>query len=213
MSMAKAESGKPKADGREGSGSSMVLNSMNPSNTSAALWRCLGAGVLLAVCLLSVGGCAGYQIGNQCLYPEQVHTVYVPMFESNSFRRNLGERLTEAVMKEIERVTPYKVVGSSAEADSILSGRITGERKRVLVEDRFDDPREVEVNFNVRVRWIDRRGRSLCDDAAIPLDQAVTDLGGHASFVPEVGQSVATAQQQAIERIAAQIVSMMEKPW
>jgi len=31
--------------------------------------------------------------------------------------------------------------------------------------------------------------------------------------VPEVGQSVETAQQEAIQRIATQIVSLMEKPW
>ena len=54
------------------------------------------------VVLLFFCGCAGYQIGNQSLYPPEIHTVYVPMFQSNSFRRNLGERLTEAVVKEIE---------------------------------------------------------------------------------------------------------------
>ena len=48
-------------------------------------------------------GCAAYQIGNQSLYPLEIHTVAVPVFQSNSFRRNLGERLTEAVVKEIEK--------------------------------------------------------------------------------------------------------------
>ena len=40
-----------------------------------------------------------------------VSTVYVPMIESGSYRRDLGERLTEAVAKQIELKTPYKVVG------------------------------------------------------------------------------------------------------
>ena len=73
-------------------------------------------------------GCAGYQIGNQSLYPLEIHTVYVPMFQSNSFRRNLGERLTEAVVKEIEKRTPYKVV-SDPNADSVLTGRIVAETR------------------------------------------------------------------------------------
>jgi hypothetical protein len=30
----------------------------------------------------SLTGCAGYQIGNQSLYPADVRTVYVPMVES-----------------------------------------------------------------------------------------------------------------------------------
>ena len=107
---------------------------------------------------LSLGGCAGYQIGNQSLYPLEIHTVYVPMFQSNSFRRNLGERLTEAVVKEIETRTPYKVVGDP-DADSVLTGRIVAERKRVLVPDLTGDAREIQVDMRVQVSWVDRKGR------------------------------------------------------
>ena len=94
---------------------------------------------LLAACCLCLSGCAGYQIGNQSLYPSHIRTVYVPIFESDSFRPYLGERLTEAVIKEIELKTPYKVVGDAAMADSVLSGKITGETKRVVVQNRYDD--------------------------------------------------------------------------
>jgi hypothetical protein len=34
-----------------------------------------------------------------------------------------------------------------------------------------------------------------------------------ASFIPELGQSITTAQQQNVNRLAIQIVSMMESPW
>ena len=64
------------------------------------------------------------------------------MFESVSFRRDLGERLTEAVMKQIEEKTPYKVV-SDPNADSMLSGRIAQESKRVT--DRRADRRSAGV--------------------------------------------------------------------
>ena len=57
-------------------------------------------------------GCAAYRFGNGTLYAPDVPTVYVPMIESDSFRRDLGERLTEAVVKEIELKTPFKVVGT-----------------------------------------------------------------------------------------------------
>ena len=50
-----------------------------------------GYGVLLTLVGL-FAGCATYQIGNRSLYPQDVHTVYVPIFDSDSFRRNLGER-------------------------------------------------------------------------------------------------------------------------
>ena len=56
--------------------------------------------------------------GTDSLYAADIATVYVPMIESDSYRRDLGERLTEAVVKEIELKTPYKVV-STPNADSI----------------------------------------------------------------------------------------------
>jgi hypothetical protein len=157
-------------------------------------------------------GCAGYQIGNDTLYPLDVQTVYVPIFESDSFRRNLGEMLTEAVMKEIELKTPYKVVGTP-NADSVLTGRILSDTKRVVVEDRFDDPRAVEVALRIEVSWIDRRGKVIRQGPAIPLPPAATAVGTESTLVPEVGQSVATAQQKAIQEAAEQIVGMMEAPW
>jgi len=165
---------------------------------------------LLAATLLA-GGCAGYQVGNRSLFPQDVYTVYVPVFESHSYRRNLGERLTEAVVKEIEKTTPYKVVGTSS-ADSVLSGQIKGENKRVIAENRYDDPRKLEVNLQIQVSWIDRNGGVLYD-GCVPLPPELTELSATSAFIPEYGQSVATAHQQAIERVAAQIVGMMETPW
>jgi hypothetical protein len=162
--------------------------------------------------LLFCCGCAGYQIGNKSLYPEEIHTVYVPVFASVSFRRNMGERLTEAVVKEIESKTPYKVV-TDPNADSILSGNIIREGKRVLVPNLSGDAREVEASINVQVSWVDRKGRMLRDDKTIPLPSEIVDVSGRGDIVAEVGQSVATAQQQAICRIAEQIVGLMEKPW
>jgi len=183
----------------------------HPSSTAALV---LPASALLALlpALLLLSGCASYQIGNQSLYPMEVHTVYVPMFESVSFRRNLGERLTEAVMKEIELKTPYKVV-SDPNADSVLSGRIIEEGKHVLIGSRLGDPRELQVGIRVEVSWVDRQGKMLRETSAIPLPSEIIDVQGTGNFVPEVGQSVSTAQLQAIQRIAEQIVSLMEKSW
>jgi hypothetical protein len=162
--------------------------------------------------LTAVSGCVGYQVGNWTLYPNHIRTVYVPIFESSSFRRNLGERLTEAVIKEIEAKTPYKVVGTP-NADSVLAGRIVGEGKRVVVENRFDEPRKEEVDLHVQVRWVDHRGSVIRQMDAIPLPPEFSMVGATAVVVPEVGQSIATAHQQAIQRLAEQIVGMMETPW
>jgi hypothetical protein len=171
-------------------------------------WAWLPA--LVSLCL---AGCAGYQLGNASLYPSHIRTVYVPVFESDSFRPHLGERLTEAVIKEIEEKTPYKVVGDAAMADSVLSGRITGETKHIVVTNRYVDPRQVEVDLRVQVRWVDRQDNLIRRPGTIALPQELVTISESALATPEVGQSISTAQLQAIHRLAEQIVGMMENPW
>jgi hypothetical protein len=168
-------------------------------------------------CLLSAGtvalsGCAAYRFGNASLYPQDIETVYLPVFESDSFRRNLAEFLTEQVAKEIQLKTPYTVVGTP-EADSVLTGKITNDTKRVIIEDPYDYPRETQINMVVEVRWVTRRGQQLGQPLAIPMPQNLAVLSGDGTLVPEFGQSVSTAQLQSIQSIARQIVSLMESPW
>jgi hypothetical protein len=168
------------------------------------------AAFVLCAALL-VPGCAAYRVGNGNLYAPDVQTVYVPMIESDSFRRDLGERLTEAVVKEIELKTPFKVVGTP-EADSVLAARLVSDTKRVIVENQNDDPRAVEVAMIAQVDWLNRRREPLGPPTAIPLppELAFTQT---APLLPEAGLSVESQQQQAIQRLAEQIVATMEEPW
>jgi lipopolysaccharide assembly LptE-like protein len=170
----------------------------------------MGATLLLAA--VSLFGCARYRFGAATLFPPDIQTVYVPVFESNSFRRGLSEWLTEAVCKEIEGKTPYKVVGTP-NADSVLSGKLISDTKRVIIEDAFDFPREVEANIAVEVRWVNRRGDLINQTASVPLPQDLVLLSAPGTQVAEFGQSLSTAQLQSIKDLAAQIVSLMEMPW
>ncbi len=156
-------------------------------------------------------GCARYRMGNAELFPPDIHTVYVPMFTSDSFRRNLGERLSEAVKKEIEDRSPYKLV-NSPDADSVLSGRIIRDTKRLTVETPTDEPRELEINFVCEVTWVDRRGE-LLQQQGVALPPSIVQFNAAAPVRPETGQSIATGQQETIQRLAKQIVDLMEAPW
>ncbi len=159
----------------------------------------------------SVSGCACYRTGSDTLYPADIKTVYVPVFRSRSFRPFLGERLTEAVVKEIDEKTPFKVV--TANADSTLTGEITNDAKRLVVKSTTDEGREVELNFRVDVTWTDSRGVALREPQSIPMPASLVDVLSTQGVVPEVGQSISTQQQAAIQDLAEQIVQLMEAPW
>jgi len=175
----------------------------------------------LAVCLAAAviplaSGCASYRFGNNTLYASNVRTIYVPVFQCDSYRTtpaiDVGERLTEAVCKEIEKRTPFKVVGSEAAADSVLTGRVVADTKRMVVESPTDQSRLVEMNYQVLVTWADRGGTVIAS-GDVPLPAATVDVGQAASLVPEFGRSVASTQQEAIIKLAQQIVGLMEEPW
>jgi hypothetical protein len=171
--------------------------------------------LLLASCsLLLLTGClANYQFGARTLFPEGYETVYVPVFDSVSYRRGLGEELTEQVVKEIERRSVFKVVSNPATADTILIGKIIGENKKLRFELPTGDPREMEVNLTVQVSWTDQHGRTIREIPKVPVPGAAVNISATSVLVPEVGQSVATQHADAIRRLAQQIVDLMEKPW
>jgi Lipopolysaccharide-assembly len=165
-----------------------------------------------SICCLALVGCAGYIVGNRTLYRSDITTVHVPVFTSESYRRFLGERLTEAVVKEIELKTPYKVV-SSPFADSALLGRITRDAKYTIAENVNDESRDIEAQVYAEITWRDRNGQTIVGPEAFAVPGGLLEVAQAVHFIPEGGQSLATAQQDAIARLAEQIVSRMEAPW
>ena len=159
--------------------------------------------VLLTICCSS--GCAGYHLGNQYLYRSDIRTVHVAMFESDSYRRFLGQRTTEAVIKEVELTTPLTITNPQI-ADSFIRGRIIRESKSVVGENRFDEPRSLAAGWVVEVDWVDRAGTPLMQRQTVRISE-------DSVFIPEGGQSLSTAQQEIIERVARQTVSQMQSPW
>lgn len=168
-------------------------------------WLLLGVSCWCA-CLT---GC-GYMVGN--VYGPEVRTVEVPIFKNETYRRNIEYELTEAVQREIQQRTPYRLAKGPG-TDTRLTGRIVGVRKNVLGETQFDDPREIQVELQVIVTWEDLRTGQLLASQEVPLQPQAIPLTGDATMAPEIGQSLATATQQATQRLARQIVNMMETPW
>ncbi|MBL8871346.1 MAG: hypothetical protein JNK90_16325 [Planctomycetaceae bacterium] len=190
----------------------MFSSANNLQHTAAphAIFRVCGM-LLWLGCLLS-SGCMSYRVGNQTLYRSDVKTVFIPMIRNDSFRPDLGVRLTEAIQKQIELRTPYKIVTRES-ADSTLTCRITGDTKRVITETNTDEPRALEEIVNVEAVWIDRRGMVLMENRFLPPGETSLLFTRSVDFVPEAGQTLVSAQQRAIERLADIIVSQMEMRW
>jgi hypothetical protein len=161
---------------------------------------------------VALTGCLGYRFGNASLYRSDLRTIHIPVIRSDSFRPELGVLLTEALQKEVEKRTPYKLT-QSATADSFLTVRLTSDSKRVKSEVITDEPRLLETVLTVELSWTDRRGMSLIETRFLPPGEVTHYFAERTDFVPEAGQSIATSFQHAAERLANHIVDQMEARW
>ncbi|HEY2881685.1 MAG TPA: hypothetical protein VGJ15_04615, partial [Pirellulales bacterium] len=64
----------------------------------------------------------------------------------------------------------------------------------------------------VQVTWVNRHG-DMMHNSAVPLPPDFVALDQTAAYIPEYGQSYATAEYQIVGKLAKQVVGMMEQPW
>ena len=167
-------------------------------------------------------------------YRTDICSIRVPIFKNFTYRdatrQGIEMDLTRAVVREIELKTPYKV---KDDADTELTGTIVSLNKNILNRNQQNLPRETETDLAVEVKWVNLlTGENLTKPArgpgALPPPPppdtppppgspppptgtvAVYSIG---QLIPEIGQSNATAYKQNVDRMAVQIVSMMEEAW
>lgn len=165
----------------------------------------IGAGpVFIASLLLAGVGLGGCGYDHEPLYPEDVSTVAVNIFGNRSFYRGAEFSLTEAIVKQIEWRTPYKVVDRSR-ADTIISGKITEITQRSLSRRRQGGlPQDVEYRMVVDFQWKDlRSGQVLRKRDGMEIV---------APFAPavQVGEQLSMGQDRAVQRVAETVVSVMK---
>jgi len=150
------------------------------------------------------GGFSGYD--NSWLNPRGISSVYVEMFDSQSFRRGHEYDLTDAICKRIETDTPYKIVSDRNIADSVLSGKITSIGKRsVSTERNTGRIFENEANAAVVVRWQNLKTSEIMID-----NESVDTFIGYSEFV---GQDFEYSSKVALNRAAERIVELMQSEW
>jgi hypothetical protein len=199
---------------------------------------CLVAGVALLLPSCQDGHLEIFGYTSRPNYDLSIRTVHVPIFKNlaqGAFIRGLEFDLTRAVIRDIEAKTPYKVVSDPCHADTELSGTIVSMNKVVININPDNLVREAQTVLTAQVTWKDLRPGHVGEilsapnrpgplpipalqpgDAPPPGATPVpppTVVQSEASFAPELGQSTTTALQLNVDRLALQIVLMMEKPW
>ncbi len=167
------------------------------------MFACLTV-IIAGVCGCGKSGLGGYT--NSWMYPSEVDTVYVEMFDTRSLRRGHEYVLTDAICKRIEAETPYKIVSDRDFADSVLSGQLDGIGSGVLAMDRETGrPLEREVLLRVTVNWKDlETGNLLIDNEVVTASS---------TYSAQLGQDFDYSAGVAANRAAQRVVELMEEKW
>ncbi|MFT5423987.1 MAG: hypothetical protein ACI89L_001779 [Phycisphaerales bacterium] len=165
---------------------------------------------MLAGVLSLAGGCAtdpssGYSFAST--YNESVQTVAVPIFENLTMFPGLESQLSEAVAKEIQRATPWRVA-ARASADTELTASVTAAEYRTLSTTRGTGLSEEQAfTITVRFNWRDSRtGETLV--ARRQFAASATTIQARPT-----GERVEVGHREAIEELARAIVRELRSDW
>lgn len=136
-----------------------------------------------------------------------MRSVAVLLFENRTYSKGLEAQLTEAVIKEIQRSTPW-VVTSRQNADTVLTGTITSARLGTMSIGRVTGlVLEQAVAISVDFDW-----KSSVTGRTLVSRRSFEGLG---SFVPAQGtqERIELGQSATVQELARDIVAELRSNW
>ncbi len=160
--------------------------------------------VLAVLAITTLAGCGGYS--HTSLFPEDIGSVYIEMFDNRTFRRGIEYTLSDAIVKRIESDTPYKVVSDRDRTDSIIDGQLVVISESILTLERETGRAlEEEVVLTATVNWKNlKTGRMMMNN------QSVTAAASYSEFLH---QDFTYASTLAANKLAQKIVELMQNNW
>jgi hypothetical protein len=157
-------------------------------------------------CLLSCGCTELTGYSNESLFPAEIDSVCLEMFDNQTFRRGIEYQLSDALAKRIEAETPYKIISRPDLADTVISGQITSVNEAVLTIERdMGRALEKEVRLQAVVDWKNlKTGQLLIDNEPVTAS---------ASYSEYQEQDFGYASAIAANNLARKIVELMERKW
>jgi hypothetical protein len=148
-----------------------------------------------------ISGC-GYT--TKSLISRKINSIYIPIFENDTFRRGLEFDLTSALKDEIMSNTKLRILQKDS-ADTILTGRIIKVTEGMLSSNVEDNIVESRVTISVYIKLVDRRtGRTLVEEE---------DLKQSAEFIVKRGENINTASKESLVLLAKEIIFHLEEKW
>src|SRR5262245_65441498 len=144
---------------------------------------------LVGSCLLIIGftGCAGYKLGPSNGLEAGEKSIQVVPFSNQTLEPRMGEAVTAALRKEIQRDGTFHL-NTSGDADIIISGEVVHLRRHSLVYKAEDPATTTDYRLEITTKLVARSrvtGREIFN----------RDVTGQTSI--HVGSDLSSAERQA----------------
>lgn len=140
-------------------------------------------------------------------WPADVRTVSVGLFENATPNHDFEFEFTDALIKEIEARTPFKVT-APGRADTIVTGRIRRVQHEQLSKSTLTGlSEEVMVSVTIDLTWTDlRTGESLLE---------LQSFSASSLFVPSnpTREPIELGEFGVAQRLAHDVVTEMQADW
>lgn len=172
-----------------------------------AWWGCAALATAAAFTMTSCASDPSEGWSTKSSHPENYRTVSVPVFENKSYDRDVSRSLTDAVIKEIQQSTPYRVT-SPAGADTVLRGSIRQVSLRELSKSVATGlSEEMVMQVTVDYEWIDMK-----TGKPIVSRQGFVGSGTFIASRPQA-EPIDLGGYNAVQQLAADIVASMQVDW
>lgn len=133
-----------------------------------------------------------------------INTIYIPIFENETFRRDLEFGLTKELKDAVLSRTGLRIVNKD-NADTILSGIIKEIQEMFLTQNTDDNIVEDQITLIVDFKLVERStGRILVQRQSVAQ---------RAEFIIGRGETILSAYEEVLADMAETIVNLIEEKW
>ena len=111
-------------------------------------------------------GCGYHTAGSAVQLPQNIHTIAIPGFVSQSQTFRIEQRLTDAVVREFNSRTQYRVIhDTKGDADAVLKATVLSASASPLAYDsQTGRAASALITVSIQVRLTDRQGKVLFEN-------------------------------------------------
>jgi outer membrane lipopolysaccharide assembly protein LptE/RlpB len=164
--------------------------------------RVLMAFYITVGCLAPLAGCGYHGAGSATHIPSNVRTLAVPVFLTHAQAYHTELALTQAVVRELNTRTRYRVLTTASDADAVLNGTVLTQTSIPLTYDSTSgETSSYLVTITVKVVLAARDGRVLYQNDAFSYReqyQSTQDLSGSIREDPAAVNRLARDFAQAL---------------